>query len=258
MSPDVYISDDGGYTWARMLEGPHHYAILDSGGLIVAIAHSSQPVNVLECVGRGGWGSRQGEKGGLGVWGAVGVGEVPGLGGGHGDLVGGGVWRLRWTLRVSGWFLGLEMGSSGWEVWGGLRSWGGSGGGFGYGDLQGMEVGSWGSGCGVGGLWGLGCRRAADASRAPIAAGRWEWGGSIPSPEHPPLPPHLCRFSTDEGQCWYRYTFTKEPIFFTGLASEPGARSMNVSIWGFRSSFLSRKWVSYTIDFSQLLSRSCE
>ncbi|XP_069731849.1 sortilin isoform X1 [Phaenicophaeus curvirostris] len=113
MSPDVYISDDGGYTWARMLEGPHHYAILDSGGLIVAIEHTIQPVNVIE-------------------------------------------------------------------------------------------------------------------------------------------------FSTDEGQCWYKYTFSKEPIFFTGLASEPGARSMNVSIWGFRGSFLSRKWVSYTIDFSELLSRTCE
>lgn len=50
MSPDVYISDDGGYTWARMLEGPHHYAILDSGGLIVAIEHTSQPVNIIEYV----------------------------------------------------------------------------------------------------------------------------------------------------------------------------------------------------------------
>uniref|UniRef100_A0A7M4FTA8 Sortilin n=1 Tax=Crocodylus porosus TaxID=8502 RepID=A0A7M4FTA8_CROPO len=113
MSPDVYISDDGGYTWARMLEGPHHYAILDSGGIIVAIEHSSQPINVI-------------------------------------------------------------------------------------------------------------------------------------------------KFSTDEGQCWYKYTFSKEPIFFTGLASEPGARSMNVSVWGFRGSFLSRKWVSYTIDFADLLVRSCE
>ncbi|XP_030328861.1 sortilin isoform X1 [Strigops habroptila] len=113
MTPDVYISDDGGYTWARMLEGPHHYSILDSGGLIVAVEHSSQPVNTIE-------------------------------------------------------------------------------------------------------------------------------------------------FSTDEGQCWYRYVFSKEPIFFTGLASEPGARSMTVSVWGFRGSFFFRKWVSYTIDFSELLSRSCE
>lgn len=68
----------------------------------------------------------------------------------------------------------------------------------------------------------------------------------------------LPRFSTDEGQCWYKYTFSKEPIFFTGLASEPGAKSMNVSVWGFRGSFLSRKWVSYTIDFADLLVRSCE
>lgn len=36
-NPDVYISDDGGYTWSRTLEGPHHYAILDSGGIIVAV-----------------------------------------------------------------------------------------------------------------------------------------------------------------------------------------------------------------------------
>uniref|UniRef100_K7FX93 Sortilin n=1 Tax=Pelodiscus sinensis TaxID=13735 RepID=K7FX93_PELSI len=112
-TPDVYISDDGGYTWARMLKGPHHYAILDSGGILVAIEHSPEPINVL-------------------------------------------------------------------------------------------------------------------------------------------------KFSTDEGQCWHKYTFSKEPIYFTGLASEPGARSMNVSLWGYRDSFLSRTWVSYTIDFTPLLSSNCE
>ncbi|XP_066481524.1 sortilin isoform X2 [Tiliqua scincoides] len=113
MSPDVYISDDGGYTWARMLEGPHHYAILDSGGIIVAIEHTDNPINVI-------------------------------------------------------------------------------------------------------------------------------------------------KFSTDEGQCWHSYVFSKEPIYFTGLASEPGAKSMNVSIWGFKESLLSREWISYTIDFNDLLSRDCE
>lgn len=46
--PDVYISDDGGYSWARMLEGPHYYTILDSGGIIVAIEHSSHPINVIK------------------------------------------------------------------------------------------------------------------------------------------------------------------------------------------------------------------
>ncbi|KAM5202253.1 sortilin isoform 2-T2 [Hipposideros larvatus] len=113
MIPDVYISDDGGYSWAKMLEGPHYYTILDSGGIIVAIEHSSHPINVI-------------------------------------------------------------------------------------------------------------------------------------------------KFSTDEGQCWQTYVFTREPIYFTGLASEPGARSMNVSIWGFTESFLTRQWVSYTIDFKDLLERSCE
>ncbi|XP_074833711.1 sortilin [Carettochelys insculpta] len=113
VTPDVYLSDDGGYTWARVLEGPHHYAILDSGGILVAIKHSSEPINVL-------------------------------------------------------------------------------------------------------------------------------------------------KFSTDEGQCWHKYTFSQEPMYFTGLASEPGARSMNVSLWGYRDSLLSRTWVSYTIDFTHLLSRNCE
>lgn len=66
------------------------------------------------------------------------------------------------------------------------------------------------------------------------------------------------RFSTDEGQCWHSYEFSTELIYFTGLASEPGAKSMNVSIWGFKESLLSREWISYTIDFHDLLSRDCE
>ena len=48
MVPDVYISDDGGYSWMKMLEGPHYYTILDSGGIIVAIEHSSHPINVIK------------------------------------------------------------------------------------------------------------------------------------------------------------------------------------------------------------------
>ncbi|XP_030077384.1 sortilin isoform X2 [Microcaecilia unicolor] len=113
MNPDVYISDDGGYTWIRTLEGPHHYAILDSGGLIVAVEKSYNPISVI-------------------------------------------------------------------------------------------------------------------------------------------------KFSTDEGQCWYTYNFTKEPFIFTGLATEPGARSMNVSIWGFQQFLMYKFWVSYTINFKDLLTRPCE
>ncbi|XP_051911502.1 LOW QUALITY PROTEIN: sortilin [Hippocampus zosterae] len=35
--PDVFVSSDGGYNWRATLRGPHHYSILDSGGLIVAV-----------------------------------------------------------------------------------------------------------------------------------------------------------------------------------------------------------------------------
>ena len=48
MVPDVYISDDGGCSGMKMLEGPHYYTILDSGGIIVAIEHSSHPINVIK------------------------------------------------------------------------------------------------------------------------------------------------------------------------------------------------------------------
>ncbi|XP_035015693.1 sortilin 1b [Hippoglossus stenolepis] len=114
MKPDVYVSDDGGYTWMKALNGPHHYSILDSGGLLVAVEHSpTQPINKI-------------------------------------------------------------------------------------------------------------------------------------------------KFSTDEGQCWGVYNFTDDPIYFTGLASEPGARSMNVSIWGYRDSLLSQYWISITIDFRDLLTRDCD
>lgn len=113
MKSDVYVSDDGGYTWIKALKGPHHYAMLDSGGLLVAVEDNGEPINQV-------------------------------------------------------------------------------------------------------------------------------------------------KFSTDEGQCWSVYNFTKEPISFTGLASEPGARSMNVSIWGYRESIFSQYWVSFTIDFRELLTRDCD
>ncbi|XP_048858990.1 sortilin-like isoform X1 [Brienomyrus brachyistius] len=114
MTPDVYVSDDGGYSWLWALRGPHHYAILDSGGLLVAVEHT------------------------------------------------------------------------------------------------------------------------------------------------PSRPIHQIKFSTDEGQCWHVYNFTQEPLFFTGLASEPGAHSMNVSVWGYREVMLTRYWVSITVDFGQLFSRDCD
>lgn len=112
LRPDVFVSDDGGYTWLKVLDGPHHYAILDSGGLLVAVEHTSEPINTI-------------------------------------------------------------------------------------------------------------------------------------------------KFSTDEGQCWHEYNFTTEPVYFTGLASEPGARSMNVSLWGYQDTLLAQYWISFTIDFRELLTRDC-
>ncbi|KAM9408225.1 sortilin-like [Pholidichthys leucotaenia] len=110
LSPDVYVSDDGGYTWMLALRGPHHYAIMDSGALLVAVEHSNAPVNQI-------------------------------------------------------------------------------------------------------------------------------------------------RFSTDEGQCWHTYNFTDDPLHFSGMDSEPGSRSMNVSLWGYRNDF--SKWVVITIDFRKLMTRNC-
>ncbi|KAL4658416.1 sortilin-like [Arapaima gigas] len=111
---DVYVSSDGGYTWTRTLRGPHHYAILDSGGLLVAVqAHVDRLISTV-------------------------------------------------------------------------------------------------------------------------------------------------KFSTDEGQCWKTYNFTEQPIFFAGLASEPGAKTMNISIWGYRTEEnFKTTWVTITIDFERLLTREC-
>ncbi|KAK7915886.1 hypothetical protein WMY93_011647 [Mugilogobius chulae] len=110
LMPDVYISDDGGYSWFFALKGPHHYAILDSGGLIVAVEHTNSPVN------------------------------------------------------------------------------------------------------------------------------------------------HI-KYSVDEGQCWRSYNFTSEPFHFSGLDSEPGSRSMNLSLWGYRNDY--SRWVVITIDLQKVLSRDC-
>ncbi|XP_078478746.1 LOW QUALITY PROTEIN: sortilin-like, partial [Lampetra planeri] len=110
LMPDVYVSDDGGYTWLLSLRGPHHFAILDSGALLVAVEHSHTPVNQI-------------------------------------------------------------------------------------------------------------------------------------------------KFSTNEGQCWHTYNFTSDPFHFSGMDSEPGSRSMNISLWGYRNDF--SRWVVITIDFRRLLARDC-
>lgn len=69
---------------------------------------------------------------------------------------------------------------------------------------------------------------------------------------------HHPRFSTDEGQCWKVYNFTEQPIFFAGLTSEPGTKTMNISVWGYRPEDDHQPmWVVVTIDFQSLLTREC-
>ncbi|XP_077996765.1 sortilin-like isoform X2 [Glandiceps talaboti] len=46
--PDVYVTDDGGYTWTKALDGPHHYAITDHGGLIVAVPASTSVADTIK------------------------------------------------------------------------------------------------------------------------------------------------------------------------------------------------------------------
>ncbi|KAJ8007194.1 hypothetical protein DPEC_G00115000 [Dallia pectoralis] len=66
------------------------------------------------------------------------------------------------------------------------------------------------------------------------------------------------KFSTDEGQCWKVFNFTKQPIFFAGLASEPGTKTMNISVWGYRPDENNKPmWVAVTIDFQSILTREC-
>jgi len=46
--PDVFVTSDGGYTWTKALDGPHHYQIADHGGLLVAVPSSTQTPNVIK------------------------------------------------------------------------------------------------------------------------------------------------------------------------------------------------------------------
>ncbi|XP_056000004.1 sortilin-like isoform X2 [Ostrea edulis] len=52
--PDVYVTSDGGYTWAKALTGPHQYQIADSGGLLVAISSNDpQPTTIKFSIDEG-------------------------------------------------------------------------------------------------------------------------------------------------------------------------------------------------------------
>uniref|UniRef100_A0A8B9JTA9 Sortilin-like n=1 Tax=Astyanax mexicanus TaxID=7994 RepID=A0A8B9JTA9_ASTMX len=84
-------------------------------------------------------------------------------------------------------------------------------------------------------------------------------GGLLVAVEaHKDRPVHVIKFSTDEGQCWKTYNFTTHPFFIAGLASEPGSKTMNISVFGYRPDDDDQPmWVAVTIDFEKLLTREC-
>ena len=40
--PDLFVSSDGGYNWARSLLGPHKTRIGDSGAVVWAVVHEDE------------------------------------------------------------------------------------------------------------------------------------------------------------------------------------------------------------------------
>ncbi|GFN84347.1 sortilin-like [Plakobranchus ocellatus] len=68
--------------------------------------------------------------------------------------------------------------------------------------------------------------------------------------------PNTIKFSTDEGHCWHTYKFTSDPLKFTGLITEPGGKSMTVSIWGYHKD--TKKWTVNVIDFVKVIPHPCK
>ena len=60
----------------------------------------------------------------------------------------------------------------------------------------------------------------------------------------------------NEGLCWFKYGFTKHDFHVTGLVTEPGAKTMRFSIWGY--TWPSREWEVITVDFKKVLTRRCK
>ncbi|XP_067683191.1 sortilin-like [Haliotis asinina] len=69
------------------------------------------------------------------------------------------------------------------------------------------------------------------------------------------MPKHI-KFSTDEGNCWHDYKFTDQDIIFTGLLTEPGGRSMTISVWGYTND-AHKQWVVHVINFADVITRKC-
>ena len=60
----------------------------------------------------------------------------------------------------------------------------------------------------------------------------------------------------NEGRCWFKYHFTEHEIHVAGLVTEPGAKTMRFSMWGF--TIPHREWQVITVDFEKVLNRACK
>ncbi|XP_050412242.1 sortilin [Patella vulgata] len=80
-------------------------------------------------------------------------------------------------------------------------------------------------------------------------------GGLIVAASLSTATPNKIKFSTDEGRCWHEYQFTDEEINLTGLLTEPGGKSLTVSIWGYHKK--TRKWTINVIDFKDVIKKDC-
>ena len=64
----------------------------------------------------------------------------------------------------------------------------------------------------------------------------------------------------NEGLCWFKYKFAKHDFHVTGLVTEPGAKTMRFSIWGYTLPLpeSSPEWEVITVDFEKVLTRRCK
>lgn len=62
-------------------------------------------------------------------------------------------------------------------------------------------------------------------------------------------------YSVNEGRCWFKYKYTDHDFHVVGLVTEPGAKTMLFSLWGF--TLPTRAWQVVTVDFKNLLQRPC-
>ena len=60
----------------------------------------------------------------------------------------------------------------------------------------------------------------------------------------------------NEGRCWFKYKYTDHDFHVVGLVTEPGAKTMRFSLWGF--TLPTRAWQVVTVDFKKVLQRACK